>query len=336
MQESAAAGSFMPTARAGELDSQTLTEPELALVPPCRALAARPLLVASVVLAPACRLERLPPPSSRLDRGPVSARGVISLEARSQVRLYRDAAGCESVQTMNRQFRVVTVPAPVGMRPLVLEEAYDLRHCLSTGSASSEAVITAWRPEPGVVDPLFRITGRGVTGEPVGTFYRLLSRSCCGGNDLGVFHSLHNGRALFSSSGRVLQLVDSVTGGSRFVAFHDAASPVAPPEAAGDPTVIGVLQVGDDREPARRWVVVLARPEPFALRQLGFIVRSRPVPDTLLVLAGAEAAGDAAVLARLRAPTSGRELTVEVPFEGLSPRVDRVRASRGITLRPSP
>src|SRR5690349_18840169 len=87
----------------------------------------------------ACRISYLPPASTRSDGGPVVTRGVITHEARSQVRLYRDAAGCESVQTVNHQYRVVTVATDVGRQRLVLEEAYDVRLCLEGGSSSSEA-----------------------------------------------------------------------------------------------------------------------------------------------------------------------------------------------------
>ena len=89
----------------------------------------RPWIVLSLAgLVAGCDVMYLPPPSSRTDGGPVSSRGVVSHEARSQLRRYRDAAGCESVQTVNRRFRLVTVVGPGGPEHRVLEESFDVRH----------------------------------------------------------------------------------------------------------------------------------------------------------------------------------------------------------------
>src|SRR2546422_11171648 len=106
---------------------------------------ALPASLAALVVG--CRAAILPPNPGRGESGPVEARGIISREARSQVRLYRDATGCESVQTVNRQFRLVTIVTPTGPRRLLLEESYDVRRCLTAEGASSEALITAWEAD---------------------------------------------------------------------------------------------------------------------------------------------------------------------------------------------
>src|SRR5438093_8540280 len=140
-----------------------------------------------------CRIATLPPNLGRGESGPVEARGIISREARSQVRMYRDAAGCESVQTVNRQFRLVTIVTPTGPRRLLLEESYDVRRCLTSEGASSEALITAWEADSGSSEPLFHIAGRGVASAPVGNLYRMQSRGCCGSGDAATYFSLVSG-----------------------------------------------------------------------------------------------------------------------------------------------
>ena len=142
-----------------------------------------------IALTASCTVMSLPPAASRADGGPVSSRGIVSHEARSQLRLYRDAAGCESIQTVNRQFRLVTVVTEKGAERRVLEESYDVRHCLQAESASSEAAIVAWRPDS-TTTPLFRIAGRGTEGEPAGNLYRMTQRGCCGSQELATYFSL--------------------------------------------------------------------------------------------------------------------------------------------------
>jgi hypothetical protein len=296
-----------------------------------------PLLPLAALVFTACRLVTLPPASSRTDGGPVAARGTISHEARSQVRLYRDAAGCESVQTVSRQFRVVTVTDRTGgPRRLVLEESYDVRHCLTSESVSSEAVVTAWNPDDPASEPLYRITGRGVTGAPVGTLYRMVSRSCCGSRALSTYYSLLSGRVLFSASGPALRLDDPSTGEHRFLAFHDTYSAHAPPEAARDSALIGVLQVGTDREAAARVAITSTRPGPFAAAEFAFTRRGRPLADSVLTVGPAGARDQLGVRIRLTTPAPGHEVVLDLPLHGLGVAVERARLPKGISLRPVP
>jgi hypothetical protein len=272
-----------------------------------------------------CRISYLPPASSRSDGGPVVTRGVITHEARSQVRLYRDAAGCESVQTVNHQFRVVTVTTEAGRQRLVLEEAYDVRLCLDGGGSSSEATITAWLPDSGSAPPRFRITGRGVSGMPVGNLYRLQATGCCGSGTLGTYYSLITGQLLFSSSLPPIELEVDDTGRTRFIAFHDTFSGTPPPEAT-DSTVIGVLQIGDDRQPARRLVLAADRKDAYAIEQLRFVRKGRVAADSTTGVPIAVELG-------FRATGSGRRFAVRVPIAADSLEPARATLPTGVSWR---
>lgn len=262
----------------------------------------------------------------------MASRGVVSHEAKSQLRLYRDAAGCESVQAVNRGFKLVTVVTDSGPNRLVLEEAYDIRHCLTAESASYEATVTAWRPDSGAAQPLFRINGRGTEGRPSGNLYGMSTHGCCGSRDLTSYFSLITGSALFASSVPLLRL-DGGHGPVRFAAFHDTFSAGTAGEAATDSTVIGVLQWGDDRRPAQRFLVRAERPEAFAAGELVFRKNGRAVADTSVLVNGTGAPKLALGLL-LVAPGSGRTFQLEVPIKGLE--LDPVAATvpRGLRLTP--
>jgi hypothetical protein len=284
-----------------------------------------------------CTITSLPPAGSRGDGGPVAARGTVTHEARSQLRLYRDAAGCESVQTVNRRFRLVTVRPPGGLTPrrLVLEESYDIRHCLRSESSSSEAVVTAWTPDSTSARPVFRITGRGVTGEPDGPLYRMTAQGCCGSQNLSTYFSLITGRALLWSSGPVRRLEAPDSRQARLVGFHDTYSAGNPPEAENDSTVVGVLFWADEEAPLGRWAVHSAEPDHFALEGLAFVIRGRVSADSLLLVGPADSTG-LAVEVRLISPATERRIQFRVPIRGLDLDVGRADLPGGIRLSPSP
>ncbi|MEO8451777.1 MAG: hypothetical protein ABI647_18445 [Gemmatimonadota bacterium] len=292
------------------------------------------LLLAGVGLT-GCRVATILPEGSRVDGGPVSSRGTISHEARSQVRIYRDAAGCESVQTVNRQFRVVTVVTDSGPRHRVLEEAYDIRHCLSKEATSSEAQVTVWRPDSTAVQPEFRIVGRGVEGVPIGNLYRMVAHSCCGSGDLGTYFSLVTGRTLFTSSVTPRSVSLSSSNRERYFAFHDTYSASNPIEARRDPTLVGVLHYGDDRVAAQRVLVLGAAPGPLAATSLRVMQNGQPVDDSVAVLAGSEFSG-IGVRVELASPTSNRREWLEIPVEHDTLRVEQARTSPGLKLRRAP
>ncbi len=279
-----------------------------------------------------CVVMSLPPVSARSDGGPVSSRGTVSHEARSQLRVYRDAAGCESIQTVNRQFRLVTVVTEKGPERRILEESYDVRHCLQSESASSEAAIVAWRPDTSNV-PLFRIAGRGTEGEPAGNLYIMTQSGCCGSQDLATYFSLLNGRALFSSSIGVRSIEVANTRQVRYAAFHDSYSAGASTEAQADSTVVGVLQWGDDQNPSRRIVLRADRPEGFAAYRLGFRRAGKALADTAVTL-WADQPQDLALEIRLTAPGSNRTVTVTIPIAGLDLDLERARVPAGFRLEP--
>jgi len=319
----------------------------------CSARTAGVQLVASLLVTASvagCEVASLPPTSSRSDGGPVVSRGVVSHEAKSQVRLYRDPTGCDAVQTVNRSFRVVTVRdadsgdgAPtsglVGSRTqatpgadsrtrhLVLEETYDLRHCLASASVSSEATITAWAPVAGATEPLFRIRGRAMTGEVIGNLYRMTQRSCCGSNDVGSFYSLLTGRMLFSATGDPLALTQP-DGSSRYLAVHDSYSAALPPEAVADSAVVGVLQWGGDRDPAARYPIVARPGGRFGLRAL--TLEALQAGD-----AGSTTAPSVTVgIARIEfvATTGDRDLEILIPIRAGDLDLDGATLPRGVAL----
>jgi hypothetical protein len=295
-------------------------------------IGATPIGLVALALA-GCRLATLPPASSRSDGGPVAARGVVSHEARSQLRLYRDAAGCEAVQALNRHFRLVTLVDDGGPRHIVLEEAWDVRHCLDSESTSSEAEITAWLPASDQTQPLFRIQARGSAGAPEGNLYRMTSRACCGGADLSAYYSLLTGRALFSSSIPPLRVEDPTSGEMRVVAFHDTYSAGSPPEAIADSTVVGVLQIGDEREPAARFAVVADRPGPHAVAELALVRDGAAVDRPATVDPSRRPLH---VRVGLVARLTGRRATLVVPVTGLELDVGRARTTGGVSLRTRP
>ncbi len=304
--------------------------------PSCRRMSkrhAQQLALATIVLLGGCQVLSLPPQSSRTDGGPVSARGVVSHEAKSQLRVYLDAAGCKSVQTVNRQFRLVTVVGSGEPEHRVLEESFDVRHCLSSESSSSEAVITAWSPDsPASATPLFRITGRGTKGEPFGNLYRMAVFGCCGSQDLGSYSSLLSGRTLFASSVRPLMIEVANRRTPRFAAFHDTFSALAPAEAMADSTVIGVLQWGDDLTEARRIVVRADRPEAFAVESLQILDGGRVQGDSTVVVWPDRPARALGLEIRLVAPGSGRRVSIRVPIDGLELAVAKATPPQGFRL----
>jgi len=285
------------------------------------------------LLVTGCSIASLPPASSRSDGGPVASRGVVSHEARSQLRLYRDAAGCESVQTLNRQFRLVSVRGPDGSpRRLVLEESYDIRHCLTAESSSSEAVVTVWRPDSATKEPVFRITGRGVRGEPAGNLYRMVAAGCCGSQNLIIYFSLITGRAVASSSVPIVALgLDQ--GLSRFAGFQDTYSAGAPPELQADSSVIGVLVWADDRMPLQRFALLADDPEPFSVASISYWQRGRRIPDSALAQWSKDSVGSLALEIQLVAPATDRRVTVRIPIEDLLLVPGQAQLPPGIHLR---
>ncbi|MHB1328840.1 MAG: hypothetical protein ACYC2K_11620 [Gemmatimonadales bacterium] len=273
----------------------------------------------------------LPPPSSRSDGGPVAARGMIAHEARSQLRLYRDAAGCESIQTVNRQFRPVTITTDQGPELRVLEEQYDIRRCRETDGVSSEAIVTAWLPDSGQTRPLFRIRGRAVSGAPAGNLYQMVTFGCCGSRPLTTYHSLHTGAFLFSSSVPLRALDSGAPGSVRFAAFHDSFSATEAGEQASDSTVIGVLQWGDDRAPGRRILIHAEQPESFAASGFHFVRAGQPIEDSIAVVPD-RAKEPISLRIDLQSSASDRRLRLDFSVVGDSLSLADARVPAGITL----
>ncbi len=258
-------------------------------------------------------------------------RGTIAHEARSHVRLYRDAAGCESIQTVNRQFRPVTITTAEGAELRVLEEQYDIRRCRDTDGVSSEAIVTAWLPDTGQARPLFRISGRAVSGTPTGNLYQMVTFGCCGSRPLATYHSLHTGAFLFSSSVPLRGIGTGATGSVRFAAFHDSFSATEPAERAADSTVIGVLQWGDDRSPGRRILIHADQPESFAATGLRFFRRGLPLEDSIAVMS-ASAADPVSLRIELQSSGSDRRLRLDFVVAGDSLAAEGARLPAGISL----
>lgn len=280
----------------------------------------------------ACSVKSLPPASTRNDGGPVSSRGTVSHEARSQLRLYRDAAGCESIQTVNRQFRLVTVVTEKGAERRVLEESYDVRHCLDAESASSEATIVAWRPDS-TSSPLFTIAGRGSEGRPAGNLYLMTQSGCCGSQDLATYFSLLTGKALFASSIGLRSVEVPNTTEVRYAAFHDSFSAGAAAETRSDSSVVGVLQWGNDRAPAARILLRADRPEGFAVALIRFRRDGRVVPDSAISLWPGKPQ-NLALEIQLSAPGSNRQAVLTVPLKGLDLDLAGARVPAGFRLEP--
>lgn len=295
----------------------------------------RSLFVLTPILG-ACSVVSLPPSSSRSDGGPVATRGAVIHEARSQLRLYRDAAGCESVQTVNRQYRLVTVRDSIpgdGPRRLVLEESYDVRHCLAAESQSSEATVTVWRPDSVSREPLFRLAGRGVHGEPWGNLYQMVAAGCCGSQNLITYYSLLSGATLFASSlpARILEFPANRT--SLFVGFHDTYSAAAPVEASDDSSVVGVVSWADDHAVLQRVVVVADRAEPLAVAALAFTRDGRRLADTLVTVWPNDSTADFAVTVDLISPASDRRAWIRIPIANRALVIEKAVASRGFRVR---
>lgn len=249
-------------------------------------------------------------------------------EARSSLRLYQDAAGCESVQTLNRQFRLVSIQGAKGPERLVLEEEYDIRHCLESESASSEATITAWAPEAGA-EPAFIIRGRGATGIPAGNLYGLVTWGCCGSGELQTFYSLRNGRLLFSTSTRARTLEEPTTRRVMHLGFQDTFSAAQPAEVAADSTVVGILQWADDERPGGRIVIRAAEPEAFAIWGFYWNRGGRRVTDSLVLREPGQAG--LAVEVELIAPGSSRRTRLLFPIDSAGPTLTGAVTGRGFT-----
>jgi hypothetical protein len=285
------------------------------------------LCLAPLTLA-GCKIAYRPPLVPRGDGGPVAIRGVVTHESRSELRLYRDASGCESVQTLNRQFRLVSLGAS---QPIVLEESYDVRRCLSSEGTRSEATVTAWRPDTLASEPLFRFTGRGVAGEPVGDLYRMVITGCCGSQDAATYYSLQSGQALFTSSVPPLRIETSPGQLVRYVGLYGTYAAIGMPEAARDSAVVAVLQYATDRAPRARLVIRSSIRNAFAAARLT-LVRPDSSSDSSAVLMGSTVS-DLTIRGELVAPSTDRRVWFEIPIEKDALAIHKAQSSPELSLR---
>jgi hypothetical protein len=238
---------------------------------------------------------------------------------------------------MNRQFRLVTVRPPGGAaRRLVLEEGSDVRRCLTSESASSEATVTGWRPDSATKAPLFQITGRGVPGEPIGNLYQMAAVGCCGSQDLFTYFSLLTGRPLFSSSLAVVTFERAEPGATRFAGVHDTFSAGSPPEVEADSSVIAVIGWSDEEGPLQRIAVHADRPEPFAAAAIGLRHPGVRAAARTLKVIPKDSAAKVELQVDLVAPGDDRRVAIRIPIDGLVLHPEAATLSPGIRLRPLP
>ena len=173
---------------------------------------------------------------------------------------------------------------------------------------------TALERSPDWTDSLTADEGELVGSSPR-QFYRATLRGCCDTADLLTFVSVYSGKPRFFLTrpdqpigADLPEAFDRLNQASRFAAFHDMASPSAPPEAERDREIIGVLQYGPADGPVQRVVVRCADSSAcdYQLDRIGFSENDTiggaalEVGDGTKEHTAAEAFTDFAIIVKLR------------------------------------
>ncbi|HET7453195.1 MAG TPA: hypothetical protein VFL12_10665 [Thermoanaerobaculia bacterium] len=265
--------------------------------------------------------------------------GLLAREASSSAETWTTADGRRITHTVNRRFSFVTTHRDrTGGEVILLGETFDRR--LDSGaegeksSVEVEASATSGKR-------LWTLRTEGGSGEARDdNVYRITRPGCCGAQNLSLFFSLLDGRALFSADSEVRAVEVPNTAVRRFAGYHDlmAASPV--PGAGKDVHVVGALFWGSDRAPAERLLVISSAADPnesYAAKSLALVSAGKDVAEDPFVLWSADKSTDPGRIGgfsiRVRAFTEPDDLLFEVPVEADRLALEKATLGKGITLR---
>jgi hypothetical protein len=265
--------------------------------------------------------------------------GRLSRQATSSAETWTAADGRRITHTVNRRFSFVTTHRDrTGGEVILLAETFDRR--LDSGAEGEKSSVEV-EASATTGKRLWAIRTEGGSGEArEDNVYRVTRAGCCGAQNLSLFFSLLDGRALFSADSEVRSVEVPNTALRRFAAYHDlmAASPV--PGAGKDPHVVGAIFWGSDRAPAERVLIVSSAGDPnesFAAKSLALVSAGKDVAEDPFVLWSADKSTDPGKVGgfsiRVRAFTEPDDLLFEVPVEADRLVIEKATLGKGIRLR---
>jgi hypothetical protein len=173
--------------------------------------------------------------------------------AESTFEFRSNTGDCPTTLTTNSRF--LFLPEGIEGTGTVLRETVSIIQCLTAEGKDANLVLEAWPAAgPATTRALFTIRLPGERGEVDGPWYRVLQGGCCGTWDLWRYHSLRNGRELFTAS-RPPVFLKFPDDGQRILSVHDSYSATSSRDTDADSTVIAVLQYGDGVRPSHAAVV---------------------------------------------------------------------------------
>ena len=222
---------------------------------------------------------------------------------------------------------------------LLLEETFD--RTVDSGAEGEKAAVSVDAfPASGSGLPLWSFRSEGSTGEARDDdLYRVTRSGCCGSQDLSTFHSLLDGKELFTSDAPLVSVEVPNSPFRRFVAYHDlmAAAPV--PGGEKDRRVVGRLQYGSDRAAAESVLVIAPVADPdesWAAKKVSVVIAGKESEEDRVDLWSADKATDRAKIGgfaiRITAYTTP-SLLVEIPVEGDRLVLEKATLGKGVSLR---
>ena len=312
-----------------------------------------PALLLALAALGACRApargRAARPPATLAVAAPDTAR--VALSATSTLQVAPDSAGERRFHAVNRRY-LLEGGSYADRGSAVFEETVDERCCWNAERSSRATVTLARWPLPlGLrTQPAWRTTVQADRGEFAGEFYRAVLEGCCDQTDALFFIDPLHGTVLFTHSR------EDTTGGDlparvhhfpsatwRYVTFHDRYTESDPPEAKGEPRVVGVLQYGSADGPTSR--ALLVRPAGDALRyRLGRLAlatatwegRDLELPHEPRTARPPRAIGGFSIRVELVSEAVDSTWTVVVPVAGDALQLARATVPSDLRLRAAP
>lgn len=201
-----------------------------------------------------------------------------------------DSAGVHRFKITNVRYLAVRHVDREGLHRPLLRETY-LQRCCTEGEREVESTLLLeglGETTGPAATPAWHVTFPADAGELAGPFYRAILHGCCDERDALTYVNVQTGAVAFQVSAAdrpVAQALPALRVPNsplvRFAGFLDRVTPVEVPEAVTDSTVAGVLQYGDGRGPARRFVLRKegGRGLDYRLERVGFRIPGRETAE---------------------------------------------------------